>query len=246
MRADLPSAGDGEVALDLFQTGVGERRSVREDQGRDGPVAAIGGHHHARRSLVLLDVHLAVTDSFAVKMPLESHTVTTPCRGVHGQRVRYHRVVLPSGAGNLTYTTHRHPEHFRRRVLRGCPVMDDTPAHPILAGLDPQQAEAVRAVRGPVCILAGAGTGKTRTITHRMAYAVHTGTVPASQLLAVTFTTRAAGEMRGRLRALGAGAVQARTFHSAALRQLRYFAPRVLGGPLPEIIEQKWRAVAQA
>jgi ATP-dependent DNA helicase UvrD/PcrA len=116
----------------------------------------------------------------------------------------------------------------------------------ILAGLDPEQAEAVRAVRGPVCILAGAGTGKTRTITHRIAYAVHTEVVPASQLLAVTFTSRAAGEMRGRLRALGAASVQARTFHSAALRQLRYFAPRVLGGPLPEILEQKWRVVAQA
>jgi DNA helicase-2/ATP-dependent DNA helicase PcrA len=127
--------------------------------------------------------------------------------------------------------------------------MDDTLADPttrILAGLDPQQAEAVRAVRGPVCILAGAGTGKTRTITHRIAYAVHSGAVPASQLLAVTFTTRAAGEMRGRLRVLGAGAVQARTFHSAALRQLRYFAPRVLGGAMPELVEYKVRVVTQA
>jgi DNA helicase-2/ATP-dependent DNA helicase PcrA len=127
--------------------------------------------------------------------------------------------------------------------------MNDTLADPtgrILAGLDPQQVEAVRAARGPVCILAGAGTGKTRTITHRIAYAVHSGTVPASQLLAVTFTTRAAGEMRGRLRVLGAGAVQARTFHSAALRQLRYFAPRVLGGPLPELLEHKIRVVTQA
>jgi DNA helicase II / ATP-dependent DNA helicase PcrA len=124
--------------------------------------------------------------------------------------------------------------------------MEHTAAHPILAGLDPQQADAVRAVRGPVCILAGAGTGKTRTITHRIAYAVHTGAVPASHLLAVTFTTRAAGEMRGRLRALGAGAVQARTFHSAAMRQLRYFAPRVLGGPLPDLVEHKFRLVTQA
>ena len=124
--------------------------------------------------------------------------------------------------------------------------MNDTHSDRILAGLDPQQAEAVRAVRGPVCILAGAGTGKTRTITHRIAYAVHSGAVPASQVLAVTFTTRAAGEMRGRLRTLGAGGVQARTFHSAALRQLRYFAPRVLGGPLPELMEHKIRVVTQA
>jgi len=124
--------------------------------------------------------------------------------------------------------------------------MNDTHSDRILAGLDPQQADAVRAVRGPVCILAGAGTGKTRTITHRIAYAVHSGAVPASQVLAVTFTTRAAGEMRGRLRTLGAGGVQARTFHSAALRQLRYFAPRVLGGPLPELMEHKFRVVTQA
>src|SRR4051812_8982577 len=125
------------------------------------------------------------------------------------------------------------------------PVTDDL-GDRILAGLDPEQAEAVRAVRGPVCVLAGAGTGKTRTITHRIAYSVHSGVVPASQLLAVTFTTRAAGEMRGRLRALGVSTVQARTFHSAALRQLRYFAPRVLGGALPEIVEQKWRLVGAA
>src|SRR5215475_5037445 len=127
--------------------------------------------------------------------------------------------------------------------------MDDSlgeQARRILAGLDPQQLRAVQAARGPVCILAGAGTGKTRTITHRIAYGVHTGAVPASQLLAVTFTTRAAGEMRGRLRTLGVGTVQARTFHSAALRQLRYFAPRALGGPMPEVLEHKIRLVAQA
>src|SRR5215470_4319026 len=127
--------------------------------------------------------------------------------------------------------------------------MDDSlgePTRQVLAGLDPQQLRAVQAARGPVCILAGAGTGKTRTITHRIAYGVHTGAVPAGQLLAVTFTTRAAGEMRGRLRALGAGGVQARTFHSAALRQLRYFAPRVLGGPMPELAEHKFRLVTQA
>ena len=67
------------------------------------------------------------------------------------------------------------------------------PAEAVLAGLDPDQLEAARSVRGPVCILAGAGTGKTRTITHRIAYAVRTGAVPAGQLLAVTFTARAAG-----------------------------------------------------
>jgi DNA helicase-2/ATP-dependent DNA helicase PcrA len=123
--------------------------------------------------------------------------------------------------------------------------MDET-AERILSGLDPEQAHAVRATRGPVCILAGAGTGKTRAITHRIAYMVATGAAPAGQILAVTFTNRAAGEMRSRLRALGAEGVQARTFHSAALRQLQYFAPRVLGGPMPRLMENKLRLVATA
>src|SRR4051794_27945994 len=98
---------------------------------------------------------------------------------------------------------------------------------------------AAEAVRGPVCILAGAGTGKTRAITHRIAHMVLTGTAPAGQVLAVTFTTRAAGEMRSRLRLLGVGGVQARTFHSAALRQLQYFWPRIAGGGRPTIIGSK-------
>jgi DNA helicase II / ATP-dependent DNA helicase PcrA len=119
-------------------------------------------------------------------------------------------------------------------------------AEKILSHLDPEQREAALAVRGPVCILAGAGTGKTRTITHRIAYGVLTGAMPAGQVLAVTFTTRAAGEMRSRLRALGVDGVQARTFHSAALRQLRYFAPRILGGPAPELVENKIGLVGQA
>lgn len=119
-------------------------------------------------------------------------------------------------------------------------------AEDVLAGLDPEQLEAVRATRGPVCVLAGAGTGKTRTITHRIAYAVRTGQTPAQQVLAVTFTTRAAGEMRARLRQLGIAGVQARTFHAAALRQLRYFAPRVLGAEMPELTTNKIRLVGQA
>jgi len=124
--------------------------------------------------------------------------------------------------------------------------MGGADAQAVLAGLDPEQEEAARAIRGPVCILAGAGTGKTRTITHRIAYAVRSGAVPAGQLLAVTFTARAAGEMRTRLRSLGVGGVQARTFHAAALRQLRYFGPRVLGGPVPELVDNKIRLVASA
>ena len=116
----------------------------------------------------------------------------------------------------------------------------------VLAGLDPEQRAAAEAVRGPVCILAGAGTGKTRAITHRIAYAVSTGAVPAAQLLAVTFTTRAASEMRHRLRALGVDGVQARTFHSAALRQLQYFWPRIVGGGPPQVVASKIALVRAA
>ncbi|MEU3305633.1 ATP-dependent DNA helicase UvrD2 [Nocardiopsis sp. NPDC006832] len=116
----------------------------------------------------------------------------------------------------------------------------------VLEGLDPEQTEAARALRGPVCILAGAGTGKTRAITHRIAYAVAGGVVAEQQVLAVTFTARAAGEMRGRLRALGAPRVQARTFHAAALRQLSFFWPQVVGGEKPTLIDSKIKVVARA
>ena len=116
----------------------------------------------------------------------------------------------------------------------------------ILAGLDPDQRAAALAVRGPVCILAGAGTGKTRAITHRIAYQIRSGAVPPGQLLAVTFTARAAGELRTRLRALGAQGVQARTFHSAAMRQLQYFAPRVLGGAMPDLVDNTLRLVGNS
>src|SRR5919107_1738810 len=119
-------------------------------------------------------------------------------------------------------------------------------AEAVLAGLDDEQRTAAQAVSGPVCILAGAGTGKTRTITHRIAYGVHAGAFVPEQVLAVTFTARAAGELRSRLAALGVGGVQARTFHAAAMRQLRYFAPRVLGGPMSGLVENKLRLVATA
>jgi DNA helicase-2/ATP-dependent DNA helicase PcrA len=115
----------------------------------------------------------------------------------------------------------------------------------VLGTLDPEQRAAAEAVRGPVCILAGAGTGKTRAITHRIAFAVRTGVVAPSHVLAVTFTARAAGELRGRLRALGVGSVQARTFHSAALRQLQYFWPRTVGGELPSVLKSKVPLLAE-
>ena len=109
----------------------------------------------------------------------------------------------------------------------------------LLAALDPEQRQVAEALRGPVRVLAGAGTGKTRAITHRIAYGVATGVYAPTEVLAVTFTTRAAGEMRQRLRRFGAQAVQARTFHSAALRQLRYFWPHTYGTELPTLIESK-------
>jgi len=113
--------------------------------------------------------------------------------------------------------------------------------------LDPEQLAVVTAPRGPVCVLAGAGTGKTRAITSRIAALVASGEAPAGSVLAVTFTSRAAGEMRARLRALGAGGVQARTFHAAALRQLSYFWPRAFGGgAMPELVETKVRLVGEA
>jgi DNA helicase-2/ATP-dependent DNA helicase PcrA len=121
------------------------------------------------------------------------------------------------------------------------------PAESVLAGLDDDQRAAVLAPRGPVCILAGAGTGKTRAITHRIAYGVLTEATSPQHVLAVTFTARAAGEMRGRLRDLGVSGVQARTFHAAALRQLRYFAPRVFDGrAMPDLLERKAPLVGQA
>ncbi|WP_043630550.1 ATP-dependent DNA helicase UvrD2 [Nonomuraea candida] len=119
-------------------------------------------------------------------------------------------------------------------------------AQDVLTGLDPEQRAVAEAVRGPVCVLAGAGTGKTRAITHRIAYAVRSGVVDAQSVLAVTFTTRAAGELRLRLRALGAPGVQARTFHAAALRQLTYFWPRVIGGAVPSVIESKLPVLGEA
>lgn len=119
-------------------------------------------------------------------------------------------------------------------------------ADDLLAGLDPEQRQVARALRGPVCVIAGAGTGKTRAITHRIAYGVASGVYKPTEVLAVTFTTRAAGEMRTRLAQLGAAGVQARTFHSAALRQARYFWPRVYGTEFPEIISSKFGLVAEA
>ena len=102
-----------------------------------------------------------------------------------------------------------------------------------LDGLNAEQRRAAEAVRGPVCILAGAGSGKTTTITRRIAQQVRSGAFAANEIMAVTFTDKAAGELRERLASLGAAGVRASTFHAAALRQLRHFAPGRVGRILP-------------
>lgn len=119
-------------------------------------------------------------------------------------------------------------------------------ADQVLDGLDPEQRAVAAQPLGPMCVLAGAGTGKTRAITHRIAYGVHSGVYPPDRVLAVTFTARAAGEMRTRLRSLGAAGVQARTFHAAALRQLQYFWPQAVGGSPPQVISHKAPVLGEA
>ena len=119
-------------------------------------------------------------------------------------------------------------------------------AEEILAALDGDQREVALATRGPVCVIAGAGTGKTRAITHRIAYAAAIGTMDPSKVLALTFTARAAGEMRTRLRSLGVPTVAARTVHSAALKQLIYFWPTVFGGRTPDLMNSKTPFLTEA
>ncbi|MEU6597141.1 MULTISPECIES: ATP-dependent DNA helicase UvrD2 [Streptomyces] len=139
-----------------------------------------------------------------------------------------HSTLFPQGTGGSPYSA------------------QPSGADAVLEGLDPEQREVATSLHGPVCVLAGAGTGKTRAITHRIAYGVRAGILQPSTVLAVTFTNRAAGEMRGRLRQLGAQGVQARTFHSAALRQLQYFWPKAIGGSMPRLVDRKIQLVADA
>ena len=106
--------------------------------------------------------------------------------------------------------------------------MSDLRAEEILESLDNEQRAVALATRGPVCVIAGAGTGKTRAITHRIAYAAAINVMDPHKVLALTFTARAAGEMRMRLRSLGVPSVAARTIHAAALKQLTFFGPKYL------------------
>ncbi len=119
-------------------------------------------------------------------------------------------------------------------------------AEEILAALDDEQREVALASRGPVCVIAGAGTGKTRAITHRIAYASAIGVMNPQKVLALTFTARAAGEMRARLRLLGVPSVAARTIHSAALKQLIFFWPQVFGGRTPDLLTTKTAFITEA
>ena len=115
-----------------------------------------------------------------------------------------------------------------------------------LDSLDVAQRAVVEALEGPVVIYAGAGSGKTRAITHRIAYGCNQKIYDPQKVLAVTFTTRAADEMSLRLSALGIRNVATRTFHSAALRQLKYFWPKAIGGEIPKVIENKFKVLAAA
>jgi len=119
-------------------------------------------------------------------------------------------------------------------------------AEEILAALDEEQRAVALATRGPVCVIAGAGTGKTRAITHRIAYASAIGAMDPTKILAITFTARAAGEMRTRLRGLGVPTVAARTIHAAALKQLLFFWPSVFGGRTPDLLTSKTGFLGEA
>src|SRR5690625_159371 len=126
------------------------------------------------------------------------------------------------------------------------PAVPQESLEKLLADLDEDQRRLATSLTGPVCVLAGAGTGKTRAITYRIAHGVRAGVYSPTSVLAVTFTARAAGEMRSRRRDLGVAGLQARTFHAAALRQLGYFWPTAIGGGMPRIIEHKAALVAEA
>lgn len=121
-----------------------------------------------------------------------------------------------------------------------------TSADRILAALDPQQRQVAQAFDGPVAVIAGAGTGKTRAITHRIAYGALTGAIDPATTLAVTFSNRAAGELKARLRALDVPRAQARTFHSAALRMLTWFWPRAYGSELPQLASNNYGLLSEA
>jgi superfamily I DNA/RNA helicase len=120
------------------------------------------------------------------------------------------------------------------------------PVANLLSELDPEQQAVATAVTGPVIVLAGAGTGKTRAITHRIAHAISTGAHQADATLAVTFTVRAANEMKARLQQLGVGGVQVRTLHASAYQLVQHFWPEVIGGSAPAICDDPDSLISRA
>lgn len=114
----------------------------------------------------------------------------------------------------------------------------------LLESLNERQRLVATTFDAPVCVMAGAGTGKTRAISHRIAYGIESGFYSADQVLALTFTQKAAQEMASRVRQLGVGQVATRTFHSAALRQLQHFWPRITDGALPDLMASKAHAIS--
>src|SRR5664280_1937139 len=212
----MASGAGLQVARDLGERGVGQRRAVGEDHSRHRLVTAIDPHDQVGSGRVVLDVDLGERHAGPLELPLQPGAVAAPCRAVDGQ-LRRHRDPIPSsvrrpsvrrpprptsghypstGTGCVPFQSRgRCPASACKHARVTSPGSRVGPpvgaAEAVLAALDPEQRTAVLAVRGPVCILAGAGTGKTRTITHRVAYGVLTGMVPASQVLAVTFTARA-------------------------------------------------------
>jgi len=116
----------------------------------------------------------------------------------------------------------------------------------LIESLDENQRKVALALVGPVRVLAGAGSGKTRAITHRIAYGVESGVYSAEKVLALSFTVKAAGEMRSRLSELGVEGVACRTFHSAAMRQLAHFWPDLIGGDLPKVLHSKAATLKRA
>ena len=154
--------------------------------------------------------------------PEQDRAETVPARPRNPDRARPARGSSGAPAG---------PDAAPRRTEPASPrIQDPDRATPdrrppdALAGLDADQRRAVEAVTGPLLVVAGPGSGKTRTLTHRLAHLVTRHAVPPSRCLAVTFTRRAAGEMRDRLRTLLPDAweqVPLHTFHSLGLSILR-------------------------
>ena len=208
-------------------------------------VAAVDTLDEGRSLGIRLDVDLDDLDALAAELRLEAMAEAAPCSGVHRDR---HDLILSRGPviGNA-----RRARPGRAGPPAGTagvgPQCDDGAVEAdLLDALDPEQRAVAESVEGPVVVWAGAGTGKTRAVTYRIAHAVRSGVHDPRRGLAVTFTTRAAGEMRERLLRLGVDGMQVRTFHSAALRQLRHFWPRAIGGQPHDVVSRVAPLVAEA